>query len=64
MTVCDNNHQEICYIGDTCPLCSLQEDFSYLLEEDSRLEATLDELESRYDALTKLVAKHAPELLV
>jgi hypothetical protein len=46
MNLCANKHEEICYEGRECPVCSLreemQEDIDDLLNEIKDLELRLD----------------------
>ena len=48
LEVCDDSHEAIYFVGDSCPLCSVIDDLSSL---EDRISSLIDELEQLKDEL-------------
>ena len=46
MNLCSNNHQDICYDGNICPLCLIKEELNEAESMIKKLEEDIDELTS------------------
>ena len=55
LEICDDSHEAICFVGDSCPLCSVMDDLSSLEDEfesmEDRISSLTDELEQLKDEL-------------
>lgn len=56
MKLCNDKHEEVCYDGRYCPVCSvrddLESDISKLKDKQSELENQIGELESQIEEMT------------
>jgi hypothetical protein len=48
MTLCDDGHQEVCFDGRTCPVCTL------IKEKDAELEGKDNEIQSLHARIDEL----------
>lgn len=48
MTICSNKHDEICFEGKHCPMCTLQDKLTY---EKSQLEDKIEELNNTIEMM-------------
>lgn len=48
MDLCSHEHDEVCYDGKTCPVCSLRDEKN---EEIDELKAKVEQLESEVESL-------------
>jgi len=50
MILCDDNHQEVCFLGDDCPLCKAAEKIEELTDEIEELKDQVKDLEAEIEA--------------
>ena len=64
MEECSTGHQQIIYIGNTCPLCDALSELDEAQKDIKILEKDIDKLDEQYNELMDKVQEFAPEVLI
>jgi len=61
MNLCSDNHDEVCYEGNTCPVCSVRNDLQYEIDyrdkDIAKLNDKTDELYNQIDELKNKIVE-------
>ena len=68
MNICDHKHEEVCYEGRHCPMCSMieayEEDVENLKKEIESISIELETKTEEYDVLFDEVKRSYPEFAI
>lgn len=68
MNLCDNGHEEVCFDGRHCPMCSMIEAYEDSIENlNKEVQAVSKELETKteeFDSLFDEVKRSYPEFAI
>lgn len=54
MTLCSDNHEEVCYEGRNCPACSALDDFRDAENEIEKLNKTIEEMREEIQQMKEI----------